>query len=65
MVTQELRDKWKHKLETIEEAIEVGQLDLTPWEQDFCQSVTEQLENGRDLSFKQTSIIYRLYDRIG
>jgi hypothetical protein len=36
---------------------------LTKWEQDFIDSIYEQFEHKGDLSFKQTEILERLYDK--
>lgn len=65
MISEETREKWKHKLETIEEAYNLGCVELSEWEQSFIDSISIQLSDGRELSFKQSSVLGKIYDKIG
>ena len=44
-------------------AIERDSRDLSSWESDFIQSISEQFESRGDLSSKQCEILERLYDK--
>ena len=52
------QSEWNGWLETIEtEAV-----DLTKWEEDFCQSIRERFDQGRfTLSERQAEILERIY----
>lgn len=65
MSTPELREKWETKLETIQDAYDVCQIELSEWEGEFIDSVSLQLAGGKDLSFKQSSCLSKIYNRIG
>lgn len=56
------------KLDDIEEASGVdpsrGGLKLSVWEEDFLESVKDQLDDGGHLSEKQESVIQKIWDRI-
>lgn len=43
------------------EEIETNGVNLSPWEEEFVQSVREQVNRGRTLSEKQREIIERIY----
>jgi hypothetical protein len=64
-VTEEMREKWKDKVETITKSIEYGQLELNEWETDFMNSIYGLVLDGKDLSFKQSSCLTRIYNKIG
>jgi hypothetical protein len=66
MISEETRKKWKQKIETIIGANESGYgvLELTEWEASFIDSIEQQICSGKDLSFKQSSILNKIYDRI-
>lgn len=63
-VTDEMRTKWRKRLSTIAEAREIGVLSLSDWETEFIDSIEIQISNDRDLSFKQSSILGRIYARV-
>lgn len=60
-----LEKEWRDKFETICEANDVCQIELNEWEVDFLESIEIMLSQGKILSFKQSSILRRIYDRIG
>lgn len=64
MISDELRNKWKRKLNTIKEAIDDNKLNLNDWELSFIDSIDTQLSNEKDLTIKQSSVLYRIYDKI-
>lgn len=64
MISQETRDKWEQKFDSIMVAIEVGELVPTDWEVDFLKSVGTVLDGKTDISFKQSSVLSKIYDRI-
>lgn len=43
------------------EAIQESQKPLTKWEEDFLQSIEEQLDNGDRLSDKQSDALQKIY----
>ena len=52
-------------LQEVNEAIEDGRIDdITSWESDFVDSITEQLGVGRDLTRKQREILDRIHEKI-
>ena len=52
------------KLKTIIEAVDMCCLELTQWEIDFIDSITIQIEQGKELSWKQSKTINRIWKRI-
>jgi hypothetical protein len=57
MTTKELREQ---RLEWVEK-LELHGLNMTPWEEEFVESVGEQLRRGRGLSEAQAEILERIY----
>lgn len=52
------QSEWVGWLETVE----TEGLNLTKWEEDFCQSIRERFDEGRfHLSEKQADILERIY----
>lgn len=64
MISQETRDKWAQKFDSIMAAIEQGKLTPTEWEVDFLKSVGTTLDGKTDISFKQSSVMSKIYGRI-
>jgi hypothetical protein len=53
------------QLQEINEAIEDGRLDdITPWESDFVDSITDQIDVGGTLTRKQREILDRIHEKI-
>ena len=66
MISDETREKWKTKVETIFEACEVGQCELNEWETDFFNSIYNQvIEQVKDLSWKQSQALNKIYAKVG
>lgn len=63
-VSEETRKKWREKIETILEAHNVGCVELNEWECNFIDSVYSQINTFRDLSFKQSSALNRIYEKV-
>jgi hypothetical protein len=52
-------------LQEVNEAIEDGRLDdITPWESDFADSITGQIDVGGTLTRKQREILDRIHEKI-
>jgi len=64
MISDELRNKWNKKVNAIKEAIENKSIDLNDWEISFIDSIDIQLNSKKDISFKQSSILSKIYDKI-
>ena len=65
MISDETRDKWKTKIETIFEAAEVSQIELNDWETDFMESIHNQVVyQNKDLSWKQSQALNKINERI-
>ena len=66
MISDETREKWKDKIETIFGASEVGQCEMNEWETDFMETIHNQvIYQNKDLSWKQTKVLNKIYERIG
>lgn len=66
MISEETRKKWKEKIETIYQASEVNQIEFNDWEGDFFDSIYQQIMcDNKDLSWKQSQALNRLYEKIG
>ena len=66
MISDETREKWKDKIETIFGASEVGQCEMNEWETDFMETIHNQvIYQNKDLSWKQTKVLNKIYVRIG
>lgn len=63
-LSDETKRKWKAKAEIVAKAQKAGFIELTEWEATFLVSITEQLGDGKELSFKQSCRLNELYDRI-
>lgn len=65
MISDETREKWKNKIETIFGASEVGQCELNEWETDFFNSIYNRvIYEDKDLSWKQSKALNKIYERI-
>ncbi len=66
MISEETREKWKNKIETILGAAEVGQCEMNDWETDFMESIHNRvIYQNQDLSWKQSQALNKIYERIG
>jgi hypothetical protein len=63
-VSEETRKKWREKIETILEALNLGFIELNEWESKFIDSVWLQINTMHDLSFKQSSALNRIYEKV-
>jgi hypothetical protein len=64
MISNETRLKWKNKLETIQVANDRGIIELTAWEVEFIDSIDSIINNDGDLSFKQSSCLSKIYEKV-
>ncbi len=66
MISDETREKWETKIETIFEAAEVGQCEMNDWETDFMENIHNRvIYQNQDLSWKQSKTLNAIYERIG
>ena len=63
-VSEETRKKWKDKLQTIEDALNYGCIELSKWEEEFLYSIYERVFADNDISFKQSSCLSRIYEKV-
>ena len=63
-VSEETRKKWKDKLQTIEEALNYRCNELSKWEEEFLNSIHERIFADKDISFKQSSCLSRIYEKV-
>jgi len=61
MISDETREKWKSELAYIQT---YGLDYLNEWETEFLDSVIELLEFDEDLSFAQSKVLRRIFDKI-
>lgn len=64
MLSKETKRNWRIQVETIQEAYNLCLIELNNWEIEFLDSIEIQLHNKKDLSFKQSSILRKIYDKI-
>jgi len=60
----EIFEKWKIKKQAILDCYNSGHLDLNEWEINFIDSIDILLSNNSELSFKQSSCLSKIFDRI-
>jgi len=63
-VSESTRLLWRKKIETIYEAFNYGCIELNEWESKFIDSIYSQINTLHDLSFKQSSALSKIYNRI-
>lgn len=61
MISKETRQKWRKAVDFI---IEHGDPYINSWEEEFVQNMNVRLANGFDLTFKQSSVLHRIWERI-
>lgn len=64
MISEETRAKWNRRLKAIHGSVESGKLQLNSWEEEFIDSISVVLSNGKDLSFKQSSCLTQIYEKV-
>ena len=64
-ISEKTKEGWKNKLKTVQEAYFVGCIELNQWELDFTISIDILLNEGKELSFKQSSVLSKIYAKIG
>ena len=66
MITEDMRSKWKNQIEIIQGSYDADQLDMNDWEIGFFDSIYDKVINqGQDLSWKQSKVLSELYGKIG
>jgi hypothetical protein len=63
-VSEETRKKWREKVETIIEANNYGCIELNEWESGFIDSVYVSILADKDLTFKQSSALSKIYEKV-
>lgn len=51
----------KHRIEHMLQSLEAPSRDLTKWEEDFVESVTDQFGERGELSERQVEILTKIY----
>ena len=63
MISDETRKKWKDRLDTIIKSLDNCCVELNEWEIEFIDSIDELLSDNKDLSFKQSKCLNKIYDK--
>lgn len=63
MISEQTRNSWKDKLDTIYQAYEFATIELNDWEVNFMDSIDKTLNDGKDLSMKQSQCLTKIYER--
>jgi hypothetical protein len=61
MISEETHEKWHRAVACL---LENGDPYLNEWEAEFLDSISIRLANNLDLTFKQSSILYKLWHRV-
>ena len=64
MISEETKEKWRKQLTTIAVARCSGNLTLSEWESGFIDSINTSINMDKELSFKQSSALSKIYGRI-
>jgi len=64
MVTNSMRERWKIKLKTVQEAVEYNHIELNELETNFISSIDKLLSDGGDLSMQQSISLNRIYIKV-
>lgn len=64
MIPEETRTKWSNKIRACYEAFELELLQISERDWMFLESIEYQLNQGKDLSMKQSSCLNNIYERI-
>ena len=64
MISESRKKEWINQTQTIVESYDVQCNRLTNWEVEFIDSIEIQLSQGKELSFKQSSALRKIFDRI-
>ncbi|MDD5650971.1 MAG: hypothetical protein PHF86_11230 [Candidatus Nanoarchaeia archaeon] len=65
MISEETKIKWEAKLNTIIEAQNKELIILNDWEKEFIDSIYYSIyKDKKELSFKQSSCLNKIYGRI-
>ncbi len=63
MISDQTRDKWKRKLNTILKYYESNSIQLNDWELEFVDSIEKRLSEGKDLTFNQSKSLNKIYNK--
>ena len=61
MISEETRSKWRKAVDFITEH---GDPYINSWEEGFVQDMSIRLANRHDLSFKQSSVLHRIWTKV-
>jgi hypothetical protein len=64
MISEETRKNWQHKIDRLFVNMEYNTDLITEWEYDFLVSINSQLNMAKDLSFKQSKTLNRIYEKM-
>jgi hypothetical protein len=61
---KDLIPKWKIQIETIESAVNAGEIKLNDWEIHFVDTCSCFVNSEKPLSFRQSSCLNKIYGKI-
>ena len=64
-VSEEIKNKWRHRLSLILRCHNNGTLFLNDWELSFIDSIDSKLSKDEEITFNQSSALTKIYERIG
>ena len=53
------------RINDIEMALGLGHIELNEWEAEFIDSIERQINQNKKLTWKQSKILVRIWERIG
>ncbi len=63
MISEETREKWKTRTSCLIAQGFHGEIALNEWETDFLCNVSRLVDSNKDLSFKQSSTLTKIYNK--
>lgn len=63
MISEETRKKWNYKLSEIEDAVKSDTYNPSEWEEEFIDSVSFSLSEGKDLTMRQSICLNNIFER--
>jgi len=60
-VAKEFQEKWQRQINYL---LEYAEGHVTQWEADFIDSIAYELSKEKYLTFKQSSVLRKIYDKV-
>jgi hypothetical protein len=65
VISEETRERWKTRINTLHRLYNEGKITLKPWETEFLGSIEQSfVTHGVDLTPRQSGVLAVLYGRI-